>query len=111
MFMAPNTCKKQSLSGPRRQLVELLQDVNFGKLENLLVRAGEPQFAPAPRVIRELKFGGDNGSRDELAAPDFLLKAQVVELFNYLDQLQNGVVNVLEIKHGLPFRLIIEDAD
>ena len=41
--------------------------------------------------------------------PDFLLKQQVVELFAFFDELQNGVIDVLEIKHGLPFRMVVRE--
>ena len=54
---------KASLSPPRRRLIELMQQINFGRIESLLVRNGEPAFDPAPVVIREVKFGGDNGPR------------------------------------------------
>ena len=34
---------------------------------------------------------------------------QVVELFAYFDRAQNSVIDVLEIKHGLPFRMIVTE--
>jgi hypothetical protein len=101
---------KSALSAARRRLVELLQDVNFGRVERLEVRGGDPVFDPPPRVVREWKLGADNGPRPERAARDFALKAQVVELCGLLDRLGDGVVSVLEIKHGLPFRVEIADA-
>lgn len=100
---------KQALSPRRATLLELMQSVNFGRIENLLVNAGEPVVAPRPVVVREIKFAGENGPRPELAANDFLLKQQVVELFAFFDQLQDGVIDVLEVKHGLPFRMIVTE--
>jgi len=101
---------KSSLSPRRRCLLELLQRVNFGRLESLVVADGEPVFDPPPRIVREIKFGGENGPRPEAPIEDFELKAQVVELFRHIDELQDGVIGVLEIKHGLPFRMAVEDA-
>ncbi len=101
---------KRSLSLPRHQLVELMHSINFGRIENLLVCDGEPVLNPAPTVVREHKFGGENRPRPESTATDFLLKAQVVELFGLLDHLCNGTIAVIEIKHGLPFRALIADA-
>lgn len=104
-------CKnKAHLSQARRRLLELFQQVNFGRLENLTVKDGEPVFAPPPRVAREIKFGGENGPRREFNLDDFRLKSQVVELFSFFDELQNGTIEVLDIKHGLPFRLIVVEA-
>jgi hypothetical protein len=100
---------KQELSPCRQQLLESMQHINFGRLEGLTVIDGEPVFDPAPRKQFDIKFGGDNGARSELGSADFLLKQQVVELFNFFDEFQNGVIDVLEIKHGLPFRMIVTE--
>ena len=60
---------------------------------------------PPPTIIREVKFGGQNGPRDERSLDDFRLKAQIIELFDELDRLGDGVIDVLTIKHGLPFNM------
>ena len=106
--MATQT-RKASLSPARRRLLELLQQVNFGRLESLVIVDGEPVFDPPPRIVREIKFGGENGPRAELGASDFLLKSQVIELLAFFDELQNRTIDVLEIKHGLPFRVIVTE--
>ena len=64
---------KRSLTAPRRRLVELMQQINFGRIEGLTLRGGEPVFDPAPRIVREVKFGGENGPRPERDSSDFLL--------------------------------------
>jgi hypothetical protein len=101
---------KASLSEPHRRLVELMQQVNFGRIERLVIADGKPLLDPPPRIVRDIKFGGENGPRPEVAIDDFALKVQVVELFRTLDDLCDGVIEVLEIKHGLPFRMAVEDA-
>jgi hypothetical protein len=101
---------KVALPEPRRRLVELMQTIDFGRIENLAVRNGNPVFDPPPRVVREIKIGGDNGPRPERDANNFLLKDQVVELLHHLDHLRDSTVAVLEIKHGLPFRLLVAEA-
>ena len=101
---------KAALSPARRRLVELLQQLNFGRVEGLSVLDGDPVFDPPPRVVREVKFGGENGSRPEAAASDFPLKSQVVELFRHFDEIGDGTIDVLEVKHGLPFRMVVAEA-
>ena len=39
---------------------------------------------------------------------DFALKSQVIELFAFFDKFKDGTIDVLEIKHGLPFRMFAE---
>jgi hypothetical protein len=94
---------KSSLSEPRKKLLRVLQELNFGRLEGLLVRAGDPVFDPGPRVVREVKFAGENGARPEAELPDFALKAQHRDLFRLLDQMGDGTIATLRVLHGLPF--------
>ncbi len=106
--MGPNGTKA-SLSPARRRLLDLFQQVNFGRVERLSIQNGEPQLDPPPRVVREIKFGGENGPRAELDGSDFVLKSQVVELFQHLDELADGTIDAVEVKHGLPFRMIVTE--
>ncbi len=98
-----------SIPPERRALLREMQQLNFGQIKALAIRAGQPQLDPDTKLVREHKFGGDNGPRPEISAADFLLKHQVIELFAFFDQIQNGVIDVLEIKHGLPFRMVVTE--
>lgn len=100
---------KLQLTPERQLLVELMQTVNFGRIEGLLVRAGQPVLNPRPTVVREHKFGSDSGSRPEYGRPDFLLKRQVVEMFDQLDVLDDAIIDQIEVKHGLPFRMVVTE--
>lgn len=94
---------KSALSPDRRRLVELCQRLNFGRIEGLEVRGGEPVFDPQPRTVREFKFAGDNGPRPESRRADCALKDQVGDLMRLLDAVGDGVIETLTVKHGLPF--------
>lgn len=39
---------KASLTPARRRLLELMQEINFGRIEGLAVRGGEPVLDPPP---------------------------------------------------------------
>jgi hypothetical protein len=99
---------KSSLSKSQRQLLELMQTINFGRIECLQVRGGEPVFIPAPRIIRKLKIGAENGARPEINQDDFWLKHQHVELFQSLVELGDGEVLSIDIRYGLAFALEVE---
>lgn len=102
---------KSSLTPARQNLVRVMQDINFGRIEMLPVRGGQPVLDPRPKIIREIKFCAENGPRQEIKVADFCLKAQVVEFFTFLDEFQNGTISVLEVKHGLPFRMVLVEND
>ena len=89
--------------------MELMQRVNFGRIEHLAVLGGEPVFDPPPRVVREIKFGGDNRPRPEIAKADFPLKSRVRGLFARLEALGDGVILCIEVQHGLPFKMSVEE--
>jgi len=95
--------RMSGLSEARKRLVLLMQQLNFGRIEGLVVRRGEPVFEPSPTIIREVKFGGDNMPRTEARLQDFVLKQQQCELLRILDEVQNGLIGTISVKHGIPF--------
>ena len=100
---------KSSLSAPQKRLLEILQKTNFGRVECLSVRNGEPVFDPAPRVVKDVKLGNsDNEARPELESIDFALKREHLDLFENLTKLGTGMIEAIEIRHGLPFRILFE---
>ncbi|MBM3813924.1 MAG: hypothetical protein FJW20_20030 [Acidimicrobiia bacterium] len=103
----PTRWTKAELSAPRRQLLETMQRILFGRIEGLVVSNGEPVLTPKPRIVRDINLGTDSVQVPEL--DDYRLKRQVVELLAQLERIGDGVVKCLEIRHGLPFRLTLED--
>ncbi|MCC6363060.1 MAG: hypothetical protein IT165_06015 [Bryobacterales bacterium] len=101
---------KAALSAPRQRLLETMQRLNFGRIEDLEIRKGEPLFNPAPRIVQDIKLGAENGPRPELSTADFVLKSQVVEFFEHLTRIGDASVETIEVKHGLPFKLVVEMA-
>ena len=97
------------LSPARKQLLAIFQDISFGRLESLFIRNGDPVLDPKPRRVRQVKFGCDCVPVTAELPQDYLLKRQVVELLNILDTMQHGVIDVLEIQNGLPFRMTITE--
>jgi len=102
--------RKSSLTPPQARLVELMQRLNFGRIEDLHVRNGEPQFDPPPRVFRDVRPGRDNAPRPEAGKADFDLKTEIVDLFVHLEAVGDGVIERIEVQHGLPFRMTFGEA-
>lgn len=97
------------LAGPQRQLVDRMTRLKFGRIEELEIRNGVPVFDPAPRVVRDIKLGGDATVYPNLSSKDFELKPQVLDLLAHLTALGDGRVECLEVKNGLPFRLVVRE--
>ncbi|HRT22106.1 MAG TPA: hypothetical protein P5318_18510 [Candidatus Hydrogenedentes bacterium] len=100
---------KRELTRARRNLLEQMQALNFGRIRNIQVIGGEPRFTPMTKIERQIRFGGDNQPRPEAALEDFALKDKVVELFDAIERLGDGLILKLEIKGGLPFDMTVEE--
>jgi len=98
----------RQLSAARQALVRLFQTINFGKIEDLEVRSGEPVFNPSPRVLVAVELSSDEGRRAEYDLGDFALPKETVRLMDRLTELGHGTVANLEIRAGLPRRMVIE---
>jgi len=99
---------KSALTPALARLIELLQELNFGRVEALTIRDGQPVFDPPPRVIQKLKMGGDNASRPEMSYADFRLTEGVIELLELIARLQNGEIRSIEVRCGLPVSAEVE---
>ena len=96
------------LSAPRQVLVRLLQSINFGYVEGLEVRGGEPMFSPAPTVVVEVKLDAPNNPRAEVDLADCELRAELVRLMEQLDSLGDGSIDRIDVRYGVPRRALIE---
>jgi hypothetical protein len=95
------------ISIPRQRLVKLLGDIHFGRVERLSIRDGEPTFDDHLLIIRTVKIAGHSDPRPVLPS-DFMLKRELVVLFQQLDRLGNGMVRRIEVAHGMPLLMELE---
>lgn len=101
---------KRNLPPSGTYLLEIIRSISFGRIEQLHVDGGDPVFRPPPKIVRELKFGAKDDVRPKSALDDYVLKAEVREMFAAIAALGDGVVDCIEVRHGLPFRLIVSEA-
>jgi hypothetical protein len=100
---------KECLLGPKRRVIELCQAVNFGRI-SFRVRGGEPDADQPWRTLRTVKVtGGRNGPRPESCKVDFELRKEQIALLDELSCLADSTRVTVEVKHGLPFIIQIED--
>lgn len=102
--------KKVALTPARKRLVELMQEINYGRIEGLQVQDGEPVFDPPPTVLRLFLFGKDNWPNESRGNDGFALKKKVAELFEVFDRERSLSIQELMIDNGLPVRMTVADA-
>jgi len=98
---------KSNITPSRRELIELMQRINFGCIEGLHVRDGEPVLNPMPTVKRVYMFGKDNGPNASSKTDSFTLKKKVIELFEIFDRERSLTIQELKIDNGLPLRMTV----
>ena len=99
--------RKSQLSPQRQWLVEEMQRLGWGWIKHLVVSNREPLPSPAPKKRPRHKLTGPRQRRVEVPAGDFILKEQVANLFDYMDEMGNGTV-MIEVADGLPADVTVE---
>ena len=97
-----------ALSPAQQRITKRMREMGFGKIRNLSIINGEPILKGATVTIRRkltkpeamFKFKGD-----------FELSTEHFELFRTINEIQNGIIACLEVQHGLPCHLEIDDKD
>jgi hypothetical protein len=103
--MTPKTLRFSQLSLARQRLVRICQTLNFGQVQGVTVRDGDPMFEPAPVVVSDTKLYLDDGPRPELQLADFDLRDDVRRLMAQLDEGRNGFIERIEVQAGMPRRV------
>ena len=97
----------RDLSPFERRFAVVLQQLCFGRIESLRIRAGAPVLDPWPTTVRFIKFGAGD---EVLCRPssEFELKRPLAELFEYMRGVEEGEIRHLVIRHGLPISMEVE---
>jgi hypothetical protein len=93
------------LSAPQLSLLQIMREHQFGRIENMSIRAGQPVLDQDLKVVRVACLGSERGGTNVPGSDDFELKRSVRDLFDELARLSHGTVVKLEFKRGLPCRL------
>jgi hypothetical protein len=99
------------LSEARQTLVRLCQAINYGYIQGLDVRDSDPVFDQPPLAFMDLKLDADEGQRPEADLPDFELRYELCRLLVRLDELKNGRIERIEVRSGIPRRLLFRLPD
>jgi hypothetical protein len=96
---------KRSLGPAQLKLVEAIEELGFGRIDQIPVCDGSPCLERATQTVREINLGSEPKPFERCLA-DLTLKAEFERLLNELSQLGDGLVDV-EIRHGAPFKLLV----
>lgn len=86
----------KDLRPSERGLLDIIRGLGFGQIEFLRICAGEPVLDPKPTVVHALKFGVPRESTAP-AGPDFDLKHEAADLFEYTRDVDEGEIDLTDI--------------
>ena len=110
-MIAPGSGNRRfsQISPSRRALIRCLQRIGFGRI-TFQTRAGEPDPAHRCRTVRTVKLAGNPSDAPSASSlPDFALRREHVALLATLSHVPDGACVTIEVKHGLPFKMTVEE--
>jgi hypothetical protein len=100
--------KLSDLSPSRQALVRLCQRLNFGLIQSIAVRDADPVFDPNNVVLVDEKLDANDKPRPEAELTDFDLADELCRLMTRLDEIRDGRVERIEVRGGIPRRVVFE---
>ena len=83
--------------------------MNFGYLENLLIRNQDPVLAETPpSILVDIKLDADLAATPLREPADFELCAEFCRLMSLLDEIVNGRISRIEVRSGVPRKVLCE---
>ncbi len=98
---------KLSLDAGRLRLLEIIEELGFGRIEQLSIHNGQPCYERTFRIVEEIRLGSERERRPDHCNADLTMKKEFEDLFNRLSQLRNGIVDI-GVRHSIPFRIVLE---
>ncbi|MDD5698395.1 MAG: hypothetical protein PHH77_07235 [Victivallaceae bacterium] len=95
--------RKNELSVSQWKLLELMRQVGYGRINNLMVEKGDPVISPESSIERDLKLDAEDIRIK--TADDSPLKKKTIKCFDQLGKIKDGFIRKIEIRGGLPIQI------
>jgi hypothetical protein len=82
--------------------------MGFGKILGLSVCNCDPILGSRTEVLLDMKLDSKEVRRPEQDLGDFVLCAEIVQLFSNLDSMANGMIEYIEVRAGIPVRMTVK---
>lgn len=94
--------KVRELSGPQSRILKEMQRRNYGTLEGVLMKNGDPLITDETIVNQTIKIGGNNGPRREHRLHNYELKSAQIQFLEELKAIPDGSLFDVVFSGGLP---------
>jgi hypothetical protein len=82
--------------------------VIFRQIIGVTIQNGEPIFDPETTKLIDVRLDADETERQESNLADLVLRDEVRRLIAHLQVVENGRIDRIDIRAGIPRRIVIE---
>ena len=101
---------KSEVQKKTRELLELMSQTGFGRMENVVVKDGCPYLTQESRLVRTVVLEKKTFEhRTSRADGDFILTDRQVAFVNCIRSIHDGKIVSLQFSEGLPGRMDISE--
>jgi hypothetical protein len=101
------TLRYSAVSPRRQQLIRICQALNFGALCDIRIESADPVLEGGS-IVSEERLDLPDEPRPEIRLDDFNLCQEWRRLLTRFDAIQNGSIECIEVRAGIPRRVIFE---
>ena len=91
-----------------RSFIRLIQETRFGSIENFRLVDGQPVVDSNSEVRTEYRLSGVESAREVMRTQDYLTKPQVRTMLKRFEHIWDGMVECMDVRDGLPFKMIVK---
>ena len=93
---------KSDISCGWQRILQICQSLGYGRVSDLVVQGGEPDFTQAPRITKCGKPAKRRGQARPPVGGDFVLKKHADDLITWVAELGHDAVINIDVADGLP---------
>ena len=90
-----------------REFGKLIHETRFGSIRDFRLSDGQPVTDDSTEISVEYKLSGLEPREEVMDIESFLEKPQVQTMLARFRQVGHGVVECLDVRDGLPFKMVV----
>jgi len=91
-----------------RAFAKLVHETRFGSIRDFRLSEGRPVIDDSTQISVEYKLSGLESGEEVMDIDTFLERPQVRTMLAKFQQVGNGVVECLDVRDGLPFKMSVK---
>jgi hypothetical protein len=95
------------ITDTERTFAGLVRETRFGTIEHIRLSGGRPIIDANTEVATEYRLSGTEPPKEVMTDDEYLMRPQVRAMFERFRLVQDGIIKSLDIRDGLPFKMIV----